>query len=700
MKQLTYLSFAALLIAGTFGVDQVHAQSGRRYNGPRVDYDFQNSPPARFSNCEAFERNNQPTHLKVCQFAFAEARRMADVFAGQEGRIEGYHRGYAWGLNQGIDKNISNIGEMRRGASELRFYEHKLSVADEMGIDKAEKDATPLAAQEVRSRFNSAVDSGSAPNDRFQVPQSFYEGERNAFERFVGKVPTVQDVIRRDRYNGQLIVYRDFDRTYRDAPPVRRRVVDMYSNDGVYRPVFNRYDTPDEIMRLWLNRRIDAYTRYDRLNQGAPTNADGSLITNFQDLFQSIFTKAYMHQARYSFSRNFNEGLDLGFWHGEDIGLEVGAEVARARGLQDAFDQEFRVRSINSYKDQFHRSFADSFQATFADYSNNSKLSIELIELIGEDSDGIIQPGEKLKMKFKVVNAGGKGSDLRIQAQGDIVNGSTETKSIAALKSGVFTTGLIATVDPRLGNRARANIILNVNGMTDSIGTNVSFLVQMTAQSASLNALRGSALINVTAENVATVTTPRAVKATVTINGKTFEATGTTLEPGQVQKLVIDVQGLDPYALITSNISGNLELKLGDQQIEARNIRLQSNNTTADSIEYFDLLANSKGVVPAGIGAGTQTQKVLEYVASINDIETTRNSGRGGKNMYKKEASSTIVGKIRDTKVKREQTQEAKGHYARLGNILMKAKDKFKSFLGIAPKRKHYTKIVEEIINN
>ena len=335
-----------------------------------------------------------------------------------------------------------------------------------------------------------------------------------------------------------------------------------------------------------------------------------------------------------------------------------------------------------------------------ADYSNNSKLSIELLELVGEDSDGIIQPGEKLKMKFKVVNAGGKGSDLRIQAQGDIVNGSTESKSIAALKSGVYTTGLIATVDPRLGNRARANIILNVNGLTDSIGTSVSFLVQMTAQSASLNALRGSALINVTAENVATVTTPRAVKATVKINGKTFEAIGTTLEPGQVQKLVIDVQGLDPYALITSNISGNLELKLGDQQIESRNIRLQSNNVTADSIEYFDLLANSKGVVPAGIGAGTQTQKMLEVVASLNDIETNANSGRGGKNMYKKDASSTIVGKIRDTKVKREQTQEAKGHYARLGNILMKAKDKFKSFMGIAPKRKHYTKIVEEIINN
>ncbi len=700
MKELSHLTFAALLIAGSLGVSEVQAQSGRRYNGPRVDYDFQRTAPVRFTNCEAFQRNNQPTHLKVCQFATAEALRMADVFAGQEGRIEGYHRGYAWGLNQGIDKNISNVGQMRRGASELRFYEHKLALADELGIDKAEKDATPLAAQEVRSRFNRAIDSGSMPTDQFQVPQSYYDGEKNAFERFVGKVPTVQEVIRRDRYNSHLIVYNNFDRTYRDAPPVRRRVVDMYSNDGVYRPVFNRYDTPDEILRLWLNRRIDAYTRYDRLNNGAPTNPDGTLVTNFQDLFQSIFTKAYMHQARYSFSRNFNEAIDLGFWHGEDTGLEVGAEVARARGLQNAFDQEFRIRSVNTYKDQFHRSFADSFVASYQDYRNNAKLSIELIELIGEDNDGIIQPGEKLSMKFKVLNAGGKGSDLRIQAQGDIVNGSTELKSIAALKSGVITTGLIATIDPRLGNRARANVVLNVNGMTDSIGTNVSFLVQLTAQSASLNALKGSALINVTAENVATVSTPRAVKALIKINGKTFEATGTTLEPGQVQKLVIDVQGLDPYSLITSNISGNLELKLGDQQIESRNVRLQSNNSTNDSIEYFDLLANSKGVIPAGIGAGTQTQKVLEYVASINDIETTRNSGRGGSNMYKKDASSTIVGKVRDTKQNREQTQEAKGHYARLGNILMKAKEKFKSFLGVSPKRKHYVKIVEEIVNN
>lgn len=698
MKQLTHLTFTALLLAGTFGADSVWAQS-RRYNGPRVDYDFQMQPPARFANCDAFERNNQPTHLKVCQFAVAEALRMANVFAGQEGRVEGYHRGYAWGLNQGIDINIANVGEMRRGAAELRYYENKLAIADELGIDKAEADATPLAAQEARGRFNQAVGTGSLPSDRFQVPQSYYSGEQNAFERFVGKVASVQEVVRRDRYNSYLIVYNDFDRTYRDGPVVRRRVVDMYSNDGVYRPVFNRYDNPDQIVQTWLNRRIDAYSRYDRLNQGAPRNPDGSLVTDFQDLFRSIFAKSYMHQARYAFSRAFNEALDLGFWHGEDTGLEIGAEIARARGLQNAFDQEFRIRSVNSYKDQFHRSYADSFQATYADYRDNAKLSIELLEVIGETNDGIIQPGERVAMKFKVRNAGGKGSDLRVSAQGDIINGSQEQKRIESLKENVYTTGLIATVDPRLGNRARASVVLNVNGMTDSVGTNVSYLVQLTGQSASLNALRGSAMINVTAENVSTVATGRAVKAVLTIGGKTFEATGTTLEPGQVQKLAIDVQGLDPYALITTNLSGNLQLKLADQQIEARSVSLGSNNRTADAVEYFDQLANSRGYVPNGIGNGTQTQKVLELIVSLNDSETDRNSGRGGFNMYRKDAQNTIVGQIRDTKLKREQSVEAKGQYARLGNVLMKARDKFKSFLGIAPKRKHYTNIVEEIIN-
>src|SRR5690606_16344308 len=203
--------------------------------------------------------------------------------------------GYSWGLNQGIDININNVGEMRRGASELRYYDNKLAIADELGIDKAEADATPLAAQEVRSRFNAAVNSGSIPSDRFQVPQSYYDGEKNAFERFVGKVPTIQDVIRRDRYNSYLIVYNDFDRTYRDTPAVRRRTVDMYSNDGIYRPVFDRYSNPDQIVQTWLNRRINSYARYDRLNDGAPRNPDGTLAVDFQDLFRSIFSKSYMH---------------------------------------------------------------------------------------------------------------------------------------------------------------------------------------------------------------------------------------------------------------------------------------------------------------------------------------------------------------------------------------------------------------------
>ncbi len=698
VKQLTHFTFTVLLLAGGLGVESVWAQQARRYNGPRVDYDFQNQAPGRFVSCDVFENTNQPQHFQTCQFATAEGRRMAEIFAGQEGRIEGYQRGYAWGLNQGIDLNIANTAQIRRGASELHYYEHKLAIADEIGIDRGEEDATPLAEQEVRSRFNNAVNSGAMPSDSFQVPTSHYNGEQNAFTRFVGQVPDVQDVIRRERYNEHLIVYRDFDRTYRDSPATRRRIVDLYSNDGIYRPVFSRYSNGDEIINIWLNRRIDSYSRYDRLNQNAPRASDGTLETDFQEMFRVIFVRAYNHYARYSFSRNFNEALDLGFWQGEDTGLEIGAEVARARGLQQAFDQEFRVRSINSYKDRFHASYAESFRSTYDDYRNNAKLSIELLELIGADADGIIQPGERVAMKFKVVNSGGAASDLRISAQGDVVNGTTAQKQIAALKSEVFTTDMLATVNPALGNRAQANITLNVNGMTDTIGTNVSYLVQLTAQSASLNTLRGSAMVNVNAENVATITTPRPIKAVLTIAGKTFEALGTTLSPGQVQKLAVDVQGLDPYTLLTANITGQLQLKLGDQVIETRNVILTSNNRTADAVEYFDQLANGRGILPAGIGNGTQTQKVLNLLVSLNDVETDNNSGRGGYNMYRRSIDSTIVGQVRSAKLRNEQSEEALEHYRRLGNVLMKARKKFKSFLWVAPKRKHYTKIVEEII--
>lgn len=694
MKPLQLITLLSLAVLSSEAWSQA-----RRYNGPRVDYDFQNQAPGRFVSCDVYENTNQQLHFQSCQFATAEARRMAEVFAGQEGRIEGYQRGFAWGLNQGIDLNIANEGQIRRGASELHYYEHKLAIADELGIDKGEEDSVPLAAQEVRARFNNAINSGSIPNNNFQIPATSYAGEQNAFTRFVGPVPSVQEVIRRDRYNEYLVVYRDFDRTYRDGPATRRRIVDLYSNDGIYRPVFNRYSNGDDIMDLWLNRRIEAYSRYERLNQNAPRNDDGSLVVDFQDLFRVTFVRAYNHYARYSFSRNFNEALDLGFWHGEDSGLEIGAEVARARGLQQAFDREFRQRSVTSYNQQFRQSYSDSFQSTYADYRNNPKLSIELLELIGEDSDGVIQPGERVALKFKVVNAGGTGSELRVSAQGDVVNGVTEQKQIAALKSEVYTTEMLATVDPRLGNRAQAKVTLNVNGMTDSIGTDVTYLVQMTAQSASLNALRGSAMINVTTENVATVTTPRAIKAIVTIAGKKFEALGTTLSPGQVQKLAVDVQGLDPYTLLTSNISGQLQLFLGDQNIESRNIILTSTNRTADAVEYFNQLANGRGLIPDGIGAGTQTQKLLSLLVTLNDVETDQNSSRGGSNMYRKSAGSTVVGQIRDMKISNTQSEEAKEHYNRLGTILMKARDKFKAFLWIAPKKKHYTKIVEQIKN-
>jgi hypothetical protein len=680
------------------------------YDGPRIDYNFAMQEPKSYEICDKYI-NDSARHMLSCVKGRDEARRMATRFAGGEGRLEGYLRGYAWGLHKTVKVNSDDATEMAEGARLVSGLNDQLQVGIQAGIKAGQRDGSPLGAQEARNRFHRAVNTSSLPSDRITVPATNYQGEDNAYVRYIGKVPTAEQILREDSNIGELPIFNSYDRTYLGQPE-RRNAFDYYFGDGTYRFETTRWDRPNEAWNIWVRVPNDARPDFDNINQDAPRTpvtidpatgrqVGGELITDFKTIWRDAFVSSYAYYANYFFSKSFHENVDMGQLNGEAIGVQVGKRIARTRGLQVAFDAKFKESSQSSYRGSFTEAYTSSFQTTFADYSRNPKLSIELIEVVGADNDGIIQPGERIGVKFKVVNAGGVGTQLNVSLTGDVQDTSVENRlNINALSAREFTTDYIATVDSRLRPRDTARLVLNVNGLQAQYGQTVNQLVEISGQKLSLSINNGTGTITVSATNVSTVTTPGVVSAELKLNGRTTQAIAGNLAAGATQDMLLNFSGLDPLNLIQSKMTAYVSVKHNDKVVESVQLELGSANRDLDLVSYFDAIANSRGFTPAGKTEEDRAVELISTLGQVNAQEVANNDKRGGTNMYRKTPGLTIPGKLAEKFVSSVQNDIAKERYDRLAKILISERKKFKRFLFWAPKQKHYTNLVRTFSKN
>ena len=93
------------------------AQYRGYYDGPAVDVNFGATKPAKYAECDRFRDNTIARYLYSCEFGRDEADRMAERFGGGNGKIQGYLRGYAWGLYKSERAYENDQTEYAKGAA-------------------------------------------------------------------------------------------------------------------------------------------------------------------------------------------------------------------------------------------------------------------------------------------------------------------------------------------------------------------------------------------------------------------------------------------------------------------------------------------------------------------------------------------------------------------------------------------------------
>ncbi len=666
------------------------------YDGPAVDINIINHPPAQYGYCDRYA-SQTAKHVLACAFGLDEASRMAERFGGGHGRLEGFYRGYSWGLYKMADLYDSDEGEMASGARAVDGMGSYFASAQETGKREGTLEAGSRGGADARERFYKAVNTGSLPSQEFKVPSINYQGERDAYARHIGKIPSAEEILKEDSNLGELRIYNSVDQVYL-GDQRRYRPRDLWFDDGIYRYEKDKWYDPTAAFQSWLTLPLESKAKYQNLNIDAPIDpATGKPIADFQEVFKDAFMKSYAYYVNYAFSREFNMNLTEGQRQGEEVGIQVGKRIAYQRGLARAFDVKYQDVSRTSYVNAFGNAYSDSFRKTYEFYKTNPVLDLAFQSVIEADRDGVVQPGESFSAKFKIMNVGGVSSKLQYTVDGDVVDPLQFGDSIAPLSSKIITTSIIGRIDPRLNARDTARIVLRVNDLEDTYRQTVNRLIELTSYDTRVDALGGAGQIKIALKNVSQVQVAGSISLELYIQGKLYKTVyGSKMSAGEEQSMVLDYKGLDPLFILMSGVDAEVRLKYNDVVFDKRHFRMGGHDRRI-LVEYFDQLVNERGVVPEFTNLEDRIVEVKNILISMNTQEVSANRDGGG-NVYRKNPDNTLPGVIAKVKDARAgQATRALNEYAGIAEAFAKDAKRFKSFLGIHPKRTAYLKILSHI---
>lgn len=685
-----------------------------------LDINFNETEPRQYEFCDQMVSSDKNISeaarfnvFKACNYGLDDARRMAERFGGGNGQIEGFHRGYAFGMRQAYENSVTDSRSYAQGQESISSVGAYIEAGLNDGINRGNSEGNTDGASEARVRFSQAVDTNIFPSALIAPIARAYTPMNNAYNSLVPRdlraVTSVDDIIknRDERELNQLSlrnfpVYASYDRT--TWGEVRQLSwFDLWSENGRYEFERNRYYDSNLALNVWLSRPIDTMPRYQALKNIIVTDIN-NMPVNLQGVFQSAFKEGYKYYVNFYFAKEFKRAISLGQMQGEAVGTQIGKRIAFGQGLVGAFNKKFEESAKVNYQKSYITSFRNGFASTYEDYAKNSKLEISnlesgsVLELLGLEDDGIIQPGEAVGMKFKVRNVGGIRTDITASLTGDVLDSKEIKNSVNGISSKVIQSDdSVAIIDSRIDSGANARINLKVNNLIANASIYVTKLVKLQrVLSPEVDTTLGVANVSIISRNVSIKETSASVSATLTIDGKIVAETNVgKVAAGQESKITLKSVNLDPLKLLTEGVTAKITLKLGDTVLETSNVTIASSNKTKELISYYTQLINDSGIVPATISKDERRLEVTKMLVAENrsQLQNYKSSG----NIWEKNPSATIVGMLRANKQLGQNTTTAMQNFDQIAREMAKDKTILPKFLFFAAKRKAFVKILNDL---
>ena len=277
MQKQNYLSLVCFLSI-SLGTSAMAQQRGdHHYNGPDHGVNRSNNKASNDSGCmEKYGKMNQPQLLNTCLMGATSAVQMASRYATSEGRMDGYRRGYAWGLRSEIDANINNPNEVIAGKSSVNANTSpalisKLGTADNAGGVAGKEAGTPSGDREAITRFHNAIDTGKFPSKGVSDQQAnaynpqYSSPYSNPYIQTVGGEFTEMDLLNDNRIDySNVNPYQNYDTDlYGSRPDFDHK--GFYVSNGQYDFDGRHAEDGRKAFDIWLDRSVFDRDGYSQL---------------------------------------------------------------------------------------------------------------------------------------------------------------------------------------------------------------------------------------------------------------------------------------------------------------------------------------------------------------------------------------------------------------------------------------------------
>ena len=681
------------------------SSSRHGYDGPDPKgVDYRQGRPRDYAGCDDY-KNGPGREVLACEAGREEAEKMADKFAGGQGRIQGYFRGYSWGLHTSTIDNEKDPTYLATGAA----------IADQMGsqmqpgVSDAQGAGTNQAATDGPSdaiaRFSKVIDTGQEPDKQINVPATSYAGEDNGYARLVGPVPSPGWILQHEinpAFSSVHVVdgWQDDDQYM--GPRQKINPWDLDRDDGQYEFRKDEFMDSEKAFQTWAQRLVDGKRKYDGLN--TPPLMNGTVQLNLQDVFKKAFVENYKNYAEYYYNQSFKQGMDDGEDQGFAVGELVGQHLAQYLGTQQEFNTQLRLKEVAGFRSNYASEYRSTFTSTYNDYMGNAKLQVTFNRVVGVPDVGVLPPGTTISANFGVKNYGGKDADLTATVTGDVQGATTYTSHIDRLKSGSYTAASVAQVDPRIGNNKVARVILTVNGQAAELDETMQQILQVGAPHVtSLSSSNGSGIITVSVKNISLVNTPGNVTVALSLNGRAIDPkTVDLIEKGDTHDFVIAFDGVDPLDIINGTVAAKAVVMMNGKAIEQSSGSVTVSNPTADLAAYFNALVNGAGFVPASTDRDNRIASVTNTLTKNNEKDVQYYRRAVDENVWKDAPTTTTLGELVDQFHATAQSADAKLKYDALAQTMWASRKEFRRVLFIfkSGKRKLYDALVQELSLN
>jgi hypothetical protein len=655
---------------------------------------------------------SQSPLLQACVAGGAAGMQIAQRSATQQGRIDGFKSGYAWGIRTSIDATRNDPTQIAAGQASLNANDAPVAIqgltrADTAGATAGAAAGTPNGDQEAVTRFHNAIDTGSMPSnalgqaDFARYNPSYVSPFQNPAINILGDPQIETSILNSGQIDtGQVSIYSVGYDNGIYGQPGQFHPVDFYTPSGSY--VFDRTSALDGrrafdnvytrvpgidrtgYSQLGSVQIITGYTTAPVASTSPPAPAQdvpagpATLATptppfvpqpiyqtvDLHSIFQQSFIASYQKVAGYYYNSAYNDMLDDGTNAGYYVGQQVGPRLAFQQGFIGAFTSAFRQRESNAFyfgagnMPGYQAAFASSFNSRYADYAGRAVLGVDSFSVAGVRDDGIVEPGEGIRASFVVRNYGGVDAIVPVSMEGDITGQSTASLSVPHLSTVRQSGTITANISPSVPSQSNANVILNVNGNRVPLAQYVTRQVVSTPATYTADFGRGIVSVSMALKNVSRVTSYDAVKFIVTDSlGRTQTMPIGMMSAGATWNVPVNLSGFDQLSLIDGQISVKVQALLGS-------VTIGSGTIVVSSSDRFNDLASAFEVVAQGTDSNMKT-KVLNRL--MTDIQ---NEAVNAARTTYDNSHASLLKALTDAKQSHPQTATTLAAYTSLANSL------------------------------